>query len=211
MAGYRSDRVARWLTGLTTIAFFWLAFMGIIVVTGLPAVKLLAGDDPDWVIGLTVPAELVDVDGAVLTRWGEARLEVEEVQGSLRLPISILPWGLFLLLWTYFALMGALMLLFLHNLRRIFQRVRDGTPFDAANARRLRWLGVIALALALLEGVIESVTSLAVRPALVSSTFSIPTGISLDPSVVFFGLVLLALAEVFRRGTELEDEQALVI
>ncbi|MEX2608433.1 MAG: DUF2975 domain-containing protein [Gemmatimonadota bacterium] len=200
-----------WLTRLTTIAFFWLAFVGAILVIGLPAVKLLAGDDPDWVIGLTVPAELVDVDGAVLTRWGEARLEVEDVQGSLRLPISILPWGLFVLLWAYITLLGALMLLFLHNLRRLFQRVRDGTPFDTANARRLRRLGVIALALALLNGVIETVTSLAVRPALVSSTFSIPTGLSLDLSMVFFGLVLLALAEIFRRGTELEDEQALVI
>jgi hypothetical protein len=115
------------------------------------------------------------------------------------------------MLWTYAVLMCALMLLFLHHLRRIFQRVRDGAPFDAANARRLRWLGLLALAFALLNGVAETVTSLVVRRGLVSSSLSVPSAVSLDLSTVFFGLVLLALAEVFRRGAELEDDQALVI
>jgi hypothetical protein len=50
---------------------------------------------------------------------------------------------LFVLLWTHTAAALGLMLLFLHYLRRIFQRVRDGAPFDAANAVRLRWLGML--------------------------------------------------------------------
>ena len=48
------------------------------------------------------------------------------------------PWWLVGVLWTHVAIVLTLMLLSLHHLRRIFQRVRDGAPFDADNALRMR-------------------------------------------------------------------------
>jgi len=211
MREYRPDRVVRLLTGLVSVAFFGLLVLGVVLLIGLPTVKLAAGDDPDWEIGLTVPVAPLDSGATVLTRWGDARLEVEDMRGSLRLPVGALPWWLFAVIWTYVAAAGALMLMFLHHLRRIFQRVRGGAPFDATNALRLRWLGLLALALALLKGVSESITSLAVRGGVISDRVEVPLGLSVDGSLVFFGLVLLALAEIFRRGAELEEEQSLTV
>jgi hypothetical protein len=101
--------------------------------------------------------------------------------------------------------------LFLHHLRRIFQRVRDGIPFDAENAMRLRRLGIVLLALALLNGVAELVVALAVRGNLSDGNVIVPATLPIDMSLVFVALVLIALAAIFRRGAELEDEQSLVV
>lgn len=211
MQAYRPDRVVRVLTGLVSIAYFGLLILGVLVLIGLPVAKLVAGSDSEWVIGLTVPVALVDSDATVQTRWGNARLEVEAMRGSLRLPVSMLPWGLFAGLWTFTAAAVALTLLFLHHLRRTFLCVRTGAPFDGTNALRLRWLGLLALALALLKGLSEFVTSLVVSGGLISEHVEVPRGLSVDGSLVFFGLVLLALAEIFQRGAQLEDEQSLTV
>ena len=104
------------------------------------------------------------------------------------------------------------MLLFLHNLRRIFERVRDGAAFDAQNVARLRTLGMLLLAIAGLRAIAELATSIAVRRGLAEgSSLTVPTGFHLDLTLVPVALVLMALAEVFRRGAELEHEQSLVV
>lgn len=211
MQAYRPNRVVGVLGAIVSFAYFGLLGLGIVATIGLPVVKLMAGDDPHWTFGLTVPIASLESDATVLTRWGDARLEVEDVRGSLKLPVSMLPWWLFAVLWTYTATAIALALLFLHHLRRLFQHVRGGAPFEATNARRLRRLGFIALALALLNGLAEFVTSLAVRDGLISERMKVPHGLSLDPSLVLFGLVLLALAEIFRRGADLEEDQSLTV
>lgn len=212
MQGYRPDRVVRVLTTLVSIAYYGLLVITGLLLIGMPALKVLAADNPDWTIGLPVPvAELDSTNATVLTRWGEAQITVEDVRGSLKLPISMLPWWFFAVLWTDIAAGFALMLLFLHHLRRIFQSVRGGAPFDAANAVRLRWLGLLLLGLAVLNGVSETVAALAARRGLVSDRMAVPVGLHIDGSLVLFALVLLALAAIFRRGAELEAEQSLTI
>lgn len=211
MGAHRPDRLVGALSGIVSIAYFGLLILALVLLFGLPAAKVLAGEDTEWVIGLPVPVASIASDVVVLTRWGDARLEVENMRGSLRLPIRMLPWALFAVLWIYVASAATLMLGFLHHFRRIIQRVRKGAPFDEANALRLRWLGLLTLAFALLNGITEFVTSLVVRDGVVGGHVRVPLGLSVDGSLVIFGLVLLALAAIFRRGAELEAEQALTI
>lgn len=211
MKEYHPNLAVRALTGLVSIAYFGLLILGVIVLIALPTVKLAAGDNPDWEVGLTVPVTPIDGDATVVTRWGDARLELGDSRASLRLPIGTLPWSLFALLWTYVTAVGALMLMFLHHLRRVLERTRGGMPFDAINALRLRWLGLLALAIAAVTGVSEFVTSMIVRGGLISERVEVPVAFSIDGWVVFFGFVLLVLAEVFRRGAELEEDQALTL
>lgn len=203
-------RTADGLTTVISIAYFGLGVLGILVLIGLLVAKLFV-DDPGWAIGLPVPVALLESDATILTPWGDARLGVEDMEGALRLPVSILPWWLFALVWTASAAAIGLTLLFLHHLRRIFQRARSGAPFDAINARRLRWLGFLALALAVLRALMELVASVVVRGHLISETLAVPLGLSVDGSLVIFGLVLLALAAIFRRGAELEEDQSLTV
>ena len=152
------------------------------------------------------------VQAMVQTVWGPAPLMVDELRGELKLPIPTMPWPLLALLWSYAAAGGALILLFLNNLRRIFQRVRDGAAFEAQNVMRLGRLGALLMAIAVLRAVAEFATSVAVRRGLAAgSSLTVPSGFHVDGTLVVVALVVMVLAEVFRRGAELEHEQSLVI
>ncbi len=208
---YRPDRVLSVLNALVTIAYFVLWATAIVVLVAAPAARLWARDHSNWLWELKVPAVVHGSEAGVVTGWGTARLVVEQVRGDLVLPLGQVPWWLFVALWTH-ALVGmGLILLVFHHLRRIFQRVREGEPFDAQNALRMRWMGLLFLGLTLFNSLAELVTSLAVRKGVVSGTISVAGGPHLDFGKVFIALVVIALAEVFRRGAELEREQSLVI
>jgi hypothetical protein len=208
----RPDRVVRTLTALASFAYFvtWAGWA--LVLIALPLLKAFGGNGADFHYGLELPVTAPTLQTMVQTVWGPAPLRLDEVRGELRLPISTLPWSFVALLWSYVAVAGALMLLFLHNLRRIFQRVRDGAAFDAQNVVRLRTLATLLLAIAGLKAVAEMATSIAVRRGLTpDSSLTVPTGFHSDLTLVPVALVLMALAEVFRRGAALEHEQSLVV
>jgi hypothetical protein len=212
MRNVRPDRVVRLLTTLASLAYFGFWVGAGLVLTALPAVKLAGGSATGFHYSLELPVTIPNLETMVQTGSGPAPLKLDDVRAELQLPIPMLPWPLVAVLWTYTAVAAALMLLFLHNLRRIFQRVRDGAAFDAQNASRLRTLSVLLVALAMLRAVAEVATSIAVRRGLATgSSFAVPPGLHIDLTLVSVALVLMALAEVFRRGAELEDEQSLVV
>jgi len=212
MRSARPDRVVRTLTALASFAYFGLWAGAVLVLIGLPVAKAFGGTGADFYYSLELPVTAPTLQTMVQTVWGPAPLMLDEVRGELKLPISTVPWSFLALLWSYAAVGGALMLLFLHNLRRIFERVRDGAAFDAQNVARLRTLGMLLLAIAGLKAVAELATSIAVRRGLAAgSSLTVPTGFHIDFTLVFVALVLMALAEVFRRGAELEHEQSLVV
>jgi hypothetical protein len=97
------------------------------------------------------------------------------------------------------------------QLRAIFRTLREGSPFVPANSRRLRLIGYAIL---LFEVARAAVTHLLVRPMLEGLEVD---GRPLRPSAwpswetLCVGLAVLVLAEVFRRGTQLQDEQALTV
>jgi hypothetical protein len=76
----------------------------------------------------------------------------------------------------------------------------------------LRTLSVLLLALALLNAAAEVATSVIFRSGLAAdSHLAVPNGLHVNGTLVMVALVLMALAEVFRRGADLENEQSLVI
>ena len=196
---------------LVSIACFLLWITAILVLVAATVARLVTRDQPGWTWDMGLPAVVHGSEAPVVTSWGPARFVVDHVRGSLVLPISLMPWWLLALLWTH-ALVGlGLLLLIFHHLRRIVQRVRDGMPFDAQNAVWMRRIGLLFLGLTLFNGLARSVTAMAVRGNVVSSTISVARSVDLDFGNIFIALVVIALAEVFRRGTELEHEQSLVI
>jgi hypothetical protein len=208
----RPDRVVRVLTGMASAAYFAFWIGAPLVLIGIPATKLFGGPDTNVHYGLELPVIVPNLETMVQTGWGPAPLKLDDVRADLQLPIPMLPWTVVAVLWTHAAVSFALMLVLLNNLRRIFQRVRDGAAFDAHNALRLRTLSVVLLALAIVQAVAEVATSMAVRSGLAAgSSVAVAGGLRIHMPLLLPALVLLALAEVFRRGAELQDEQSLVI
>lgn len=212
MASRTDDAVLRVLAGLFSFVFWVLLATGVLVMVALPVAKLLTGPGSGWEIGIGVPVELrEELTGAVRTPWGEGSMELEGVRGTLRVPVAAVPWAVFLAFLVYVGLAGSAIILFFHHLRCLIRPVRAGTPFDPGNARRLRWMGLLALGYAALKGVGEIGGWWIAAGNLTSEAFYLRYGLPVDGAVVVLGLVLLALAEVFRHGAALEDERALVI
>jgi len=209
----KSDRVIRTLTALASFGYYFMWAGAAVVLIGLPLIRLFGEPLGGFYFGLEVPLTSAPFSTRADMLWGWAPLTVDAIRTKLELPISEMPWPLLALLWSYTAAFGALVLLVLQNLRRLFQRVRDGAAFDAQNVVRLRRLGALLLAIAGLNAAAGLATSIVVRRGLaaVGSSLTVPSGIHIDMALVPVALVLMVLAEVFRRGTDLEHEQSLVV
>jgi hypothetical protein len=212
MHAYQPDRVVKTLTAVVSF-FYYLSFVAVVLVLiTVPVTELFPAVgtvfDMDWPVTLPRP------QGALVSDWNPSAnsFELDDVEGRLSFPANLAPVWYRVAAWAGSALLVGLFVLFLHHLRRLFQRVRDGAPFDAQNGTRLRWLGILLIAIHSFQTVFEFVMSVAATRALENrSTIDLGTGLGLDLKVVFIGLVLIALAEIFRRGAALEDEQSLVV
>jgi hypothetical protein len=208
----KPNRVIRTLTALASFAYYFMWAGAALVLIGLPLIRLFGESLGGFYFGLELPLTSAHFPTRADKLWGWAPLTVDALRYKLDLPISTMPWSFLALLWIYTAAFGALVLVILHNLRRIFQRVRDGAAFDAQNVVRLRRVGALLLAVAGLDAMAEVATSMAVRRGLApDSSLTIPTGLHIDGTLVVVALVLMVLAEVFRRGADLEHEQSLVV
>jgi hypothetical protein len=113
----------------------------------------------------------------------------------------------------------AIKMLFLYHLRELFRRVRDGAPFDPGNAARLRWLGGLIIAGHVLNVIAGGLLGRIVLGSLTDASIALRPSLWLDERLLFsfneglivLAAVLFALAEIFNRGAELEDEQSLVV
>lgn len=208
----RSDRVVKGLSAFLWFACHFFRLLAVVVLVALPLIKAFDKTDGGFYYGLHLPIKAATPQTTIQTAWGEAPLVLDEVRGKVKLPIRTMPWSLVGVLWGYTAVAAALMLMFLHNLRRIIDSVRDGAAFDAQNVLRLRTLGTVMLAGAGLNTIAELLTSTVVRRGLAAgSNLTVPNGFHVDGALVFVALVVITLAEVFRRGAELEHEQSLVV
>ena len=204
--------IVRTLAALTSFGYHVVRIGGIIALIGLPLVRALGPPDGRLYYGLELPVTTPTVSASVHTAWGPAPLLVDEARGKLKVPIPTAPWPFVALLWSYAAIGFALIMRFLSTLRSLLRRVRDGAPFDAENAARLRTLGLLLCALSGLRATAELITSSVVRRGLQpGGDVIVPNGFHVDGTLVVVALVLLALAEIFRRGAELEQEQSLVV
>jgi hypothetical protein len=130
------------------------------------------------------------------------------VQGAVRFPMRrsvvvpnaiLMIGGLALGLWM------------LGNLRAVFRTLRAGRPFVSANATRLRWIGI-----AIIAGEFGRSAMMLLNNYYAMTYFS-AEGLRFDarPDLNLFtiihGLIVLVIAEVFRTGTRLDEEQSLTV
>lgn len=105
---------------------------------------------------------------------------------------------------------GVLLLIVAYLLYRIVRTLAAGDPFVPDNARRVRAIAVTVLGLAILRPLLDMITTgQLVLGTAVEDQVSVEATFSSGP--VLLGLLIAALAEVFRRGTQLRaDAEGLV-
>ena len=115
----------------------------------------------------------------------------------------------------YFVLWG-LYLTVIRRLRDVFGSLTSGQPFLRSNVRRLRIIGGMVIAAWLFEHAWDwaAVTYMRSVLTLAGSTPSVPAAFIIDdvhPEMLFVGAAVLVLAEIFRLGASLQEEQTLTI
>lgn len=105
----------------------------------------------------------------------------------------------------------AVSLVIIHQLRRITATLVAEDPFRAENAGRIRIIGFAILVGSLFKSAIATMVGYFVMENVVAQGIEFNARLSPDGTVIFLGLVVLVLSEVFRQGAMLKEEQDLTI
>jgi hypothetical protein len=132
---------------------------------------------------------------------------IERASGVLRLTTPDRPW----MAMAGVAVMTGLALWMLAELAALCRSVRDGQPFAPRNAGRIRRL---AFAVALAEVSRAAIVHAAhayVAAHFAADRFRFAAWPRINGLAVVSALILLVLAEVFRTGTRLDEDQSLTV
>lgn len=138
------------------------------------------------------------------------RAELSREKGTLSVRTE--SWVLYLLSKTDLLLGIPIGLWIFWNLHSFLRAVLAGTPFHAANSRRLRDVGLLLLGLPLVVQLAETSLAWTILGQVAGDGLSYGEALVQVPYEGFFpGLVLLAFASIFRYGTRIEEERSLTV
>jgi hypothetical protein len=139
---------------------------------------------------------------------GGSAAALRDLRGSLAFAP---PPGLSTTVLAAVVIMLAILLWVIGELRALVRTLRDGQPFVAANARRVRHIGW-----AIIVGEIARAAMVLCGSDYAMRHFS-ADGLrfdvrpDVDVTAIVSGLIVLAIAEVFREGTRLDEDRSLTI
>jgi hypothetical protein len=131
------------------------------------------------------------------------------VRGSLRFPTqedAFLAANAAILIFN-----GTLLLWVVGQLRAIFRTVRDGQPFVAANAMRLRWIAFAVIGYEVARAAVAFFENYYAMTHFTGEGLRFDARPDLNVLALVNGLIILGIAEVFRAGTRLDEDQSLTI
>ena len=153
------------------------------------------------------------VDGAALhlhaPSLGDARPRLTKIRGQLQFAAPTRRTIVAPLL-TVIAML-AIAVWVTDQLRRLFRTLREGHPFDPANARRVQRVGWAVILAESVRAMLTFSAQAFARSNFIADGIHFVTDLDFNQGVVFSGVVILVLAEVFRAGTQLSDDQSLTI
>ena len=212
----RKASISSFLVILLNVAWYIVALAMVLTIglAGISAVHDIGdrrsggrGTVIDIPVSFSVDARVLPVSAPSL---GIEGAQIEHVRGQLKfsppLGASLVAPAL-----VGLAIMLALVLFVVGQLRAVFRTLRDGRPFVPANAARIRWI-----AFAVIAGEIARTAVVYSSNSHVMTHFS-ANGLRFDARpdlsilTIVHGLIILAIAEVFRVGTRLDEDQSLTI
>lgn len=99
----------------------------------------------------------------------------------------------------------------LGQLRALFRTLSDGQPFVPANAWRIRRIGWAIIVAELARTAVVWFEGYYAMTHFHAEGFHFAAQTELNLFVIVNGLILLVIAEVFRTGTRLDEEQSLTV
>jgi hypothetical protein len=197
---------------LVTVAIIALALFadirGLEITVFPPSFGVSPEAHSNWT--LTIPVSVTPQGSRIAApSLGIERAEIQDLRGSLRFPVQrgrlFLANGVLLILGVGFLLWLAT------ELQRVLRTVRDGKPFAVSNSTRIR-----RIAWALMIGEVVRATIVFFENSYAAAHFT-AEGLrftarpDLSIAAIIEGLIILVIAEVFRAGTRLDEDQSLTV
>lgn len=205
-------RVAIAIVLVVTVAIIGLALVadirGLEIVVVPPEFGVSPESHNNWT--LTIPVS-VAVDGGRISApsIGIERAELRDLRGSLRFPLQrgrVFIANSFLLI-----LVMAVGLWLTTELQRVLRTVRDGKPFAPSNAIRVRRIAWVLLAGEVVRATIVYLENSYAATHFTAEGLRFTAHPDLSIAAIVEGLIILVIAEVFRAGTRLDEDQSLTV
>lgn len=167
-----------------------------------------AGTNQSSTIKLSAP---IKIDNALLNLETESypKLELEEIIGSFTLETTNRPIAFV----THLAvlLLSFLMWVFFRTILRILNTLKEGTPFIKENYIRIRTIGYIFIVAAFVWPVGEFAVNYYLHANVRITGINILKTFDFPWDDLLFGIAALILADVFRVGIEMKEDQNLIV
>lgn len=195
-----------------TLDVFLVLFMALLAVAALfmtvtTGYHLITGKAPSvdgYEIKLTTGLPALVLQSAS----GEA-VEIEIESATAIIPLYQASRGLQIVsilgIFVLFGLVGCGLI----QLRRFLGSIKSGQPFVAANAQRLRNLAWIIVTGGMVHPILYGITGVLVRSDFPDFNFRLSMAGPFN--AFFFGVIIFIIAEVFRIGVQLKEEQDLTV
>ena len=99
----------------------------------------------------------------------------------------------------------------LEHLRALFRSLRDNKVFAPANVRHVQRVGWAVILAEPVRAALTYSSHAYARSHFIGDGLRFTTDLDLNLGTIFSGLVILVLAEIFRAGTKLDEDQSLTI
>ena len=205
--------ISSFLAVLITAGFYTVA-VTLVLMLGLASLPLFIDLSKIDNVEMGIPVSFNVETGALRLATPTANVAKVDIRdphgsGTLRFPP---PSGIAL---TTTALVAALYLSIglwvLAQLRAVFRTLRDDRPFLAANAIRIRWIGYAVILGEVAHSLIRFAGNAYARTHVAADALRFDAWPSIDLFAIIHGLIILVIAEVFRGGAVLDEDQSLTI
>jgi hypothetical protein len=210
-----SAQINRTIVGVASLLLAFIWYLGITAAVALTTYELVVNKGGPEV---GYPVRFETKEEGVLPYSDELifTVEIAHAEGELRIKDRV-PWGLKLCSLGVVLLGMGLSLGIVFFLRRIVTTLKTGGAFIVENARRLRWIAVLIIGLGAAEWfftwvyyrLLVSRVELAGIKVHMDKPNDLAFGMPWDALTV--GILVLLLAEVFRIGVAMQDEQRLTV
>jgi hypothetical protein len=214
--------LSSFLAGLLTVGWYMVAcVLTVILVMGVLGLDLAVQMGPNGspsvsgpgpVVKMAVPVSFtVDAGTHHVTApsLGIAEAQIQDARGTLKFRPQ---GGAFRVANLAIVIaMLALALWVIGQLRAVFRTLRDGQPFVPANTTRIRRIAWAVIAGELLRAAVVLFENYYVMTHFQANGLRFYAQTELNIFAIINGLIILVIAEVFRAGTRLDEEQSLTV
>jgi Protein of unknown function (DUF2975) len=202
--------VSSFLAALISVGFYTVAVV-LVLMLGLASVPLftdLSNTEMSNPVSFSMKTGALRL-AAPAPSIAKADIRDAHGSGTLRFPP---PSGMVLTTTALLVVLGlAIGLWVLVQLRAVFRTLRDGRPFVAANARRIRWIGYAVILGEVVRSLVLFGGNAYARTHFAADALRFDAWPSIDVFAIIHGLIILVVAEVFRAGARLDEDQSLTI